>query len=88
MNRFVYEEIFEDGNAAFGFYDRFYQNIKEEMTILGLPGPALVSWLKKEERQEAMKEFALIPKISSIEDQFQTFEAKYPDVDFEYFNPK
>lgn len=79
----------KNGNTGFAFYERFYRNVESVMTKLEIPKSALVSWLKKDKKEEAENmDLAKIPEISSIKDQFQSAGAKYPDVKPNYFKLK
>lgn len=67
------------------YYDRIYQIICEEIERIHPSKPALVSWIKNEDRSKAIQELAEIPKISSIDDPFGVVEPQYSEVNFNYF---
>lgn len=72
----------------FTIYDQLYQIINEELENLDLPKPVLVSWLNEEDVEKAINELATAPNISSIKNQYEEIDANYPEVHFDYFQPK
>lgn len=55
-------------------YDRMYQIINEEIGKISPSKPALVSWLKNEDKAKAIQEMTNIPRISTIDDPFRTVD--------------
>lgn len=69
------------------FYDQINDIINEEIAKLGVPKPYAVSWLEetKEVKKKAIEDAANTPDISSIKNRFEQADAKYPQVEFDYF---
>lgn len=51
-------------------YDHLNETISQEIKRISPSKPALVSWLKNEDKTKAIQELAAIPNISSIADPF------------------
>lgn len=66
-------------------YDRLYQIIIEEIENINPSKPALVSWLKDNDKAKAVQELREIPNISSIADPFGMVEPQYSEVNIDYF---
>lgn len=66
-------------------YDRLYQIINEEIENINPSKPALVSWLKNEDKAKAIQEMTDIPGISTVDDPFGATVPKYSEVHFDYF---
>lgn len=74
-----------NSNVTILHYDRLYQIICDEIEKVNPSRPALVSWIKDEDRTKAIEESTEIPTISSINDPFGMIEPEYPEVNFDYF---
>lgn len=83
-----YNDHTQNDIPNFPFYDYFYQIINVEIEKLDVPKPILVSWLKGEDNAKAKLELENIPDISSIRNQFGNGDAKYPKINFYYFQSK
>lgn len=81
----IFDDDTNDKGITILYYDRIYQIICEEIDRVRLSKPALVSWIKDEDRSEAIQELAEIPKIASIDDPFDIIEPHYSEVNFNHF---
>lgn len=81
----IYDEDKNSKDVTVLYYDRLYQIICKEIKRLRPSKPALVSWIKNEDKNEAVQELAEIPKIASIDDPFSIIEPQYSEVNFNHF---
>lgn len=75
-------------SATILHYDDLNKTICEEIDKVNPSKPALVSWLKAEDKTKAIQELTELPKLISINDPFGMVEPQYSDVKFDYFYKK